>query len=41
MNKQTKMFLGLAVLAVAGYLLYKSKTDKDKKSFANFANLSA
>jgi hypothetical protein len=41
MNKQTKMILGLAVVAGAGYLLYKSKKDKDAaatspKNFANF-----
>ena len=41
MNKQTKIILGLAILAGAGYLLYNSKKDKDASSTVNFANFAA
>lgn len=35
MNKKTQMWLGVAAIAVAGYLVFK----KSKKNFANVAGL--
>ena len=36
MNKQTKMYVGLGVVAVAAYLLYDQM--KPKKAFANLSS---
>jgi hypothetical protein len=39
MNKQTKMYVGAAVLVVAGYMVYKNMQDKKKAASKQFAGI--